>query len=266
MPWPTFVIPGVQRAGTTSLSFYLNQNPDVFIPARKEVHYFDFATSWGIDWYLNEFCGKPEARHRGDVTPSYLGSPEAMHLMARTLPRAKIVIVLREPSARAYSHYWMNRWRGIEPLGFEEALDAETARLKKRPKIRQYAYFDNGMYAEHLKCVYALYPPSQVHVTFFEDLRRDPAHVVDGIYGFLGVPPRALGKAQKHNHKGPVRSARVAGVARRLPGPLCRAVRTWNTKKTEYPAMDPHVRSVLDARFASANRDLVRILGAAPPW
>lgn len=186
--------------------------------------------------------------------------------MAQAIPGAKVIVVLREPVDRAYSHYWLNRWRGLELLDFEPALRQENARLTRDPEATQFGYFAMGDYVTQLRHLFGRFPPEQVHVTFFEDLKQHPAELVKGVCRFLGVDevvPAVTG--ERHNHHGPVRSARVAMVARRLPGPLCRAVRHLNTRDGEYPSLAPATRALLDNRFTAANADLPTLLDRPIP-
>ena len=267
MPLPTFLIVGVPRAGTTSLAAYLAAHPDVFVAAGKELHFFNGRYERGVDWYSSQFDADASAVQRGEATPGYLFSKDAVRLMARTVPDAKLIVVLREPVDRAYSHFWLNRWRGIEPLSFEEALDAEDERRARRPRDPRRAYFGLGCYADQLRHLLEHFPADQVHTEYFEDLVRQPAALVERVCRYLGVRelvPQAAG--DRHNHHGPVRSVRLAMLARKLPGPLCRGVRDWNTLDAEYPSMAPHTRRVLTQQFADANADLPSLVGHTGPW
>lgn len=267
MPLPTFLIIGVPRAGTTSLAAYLAAHPDVYMADGKELHFFNGRYHLGLDWYSEHFQGKPAAVQRGEATPGYLFKPKAVELMARTLPAAKLVVVLRDPVDRAYSHYWLNQWRGIEPLTFEGALDAENSRLARRPDDPRPAYFGMGSYADQMRRLLSHYPPEQVHSIFFEDLKVRPNDVVLDLCRFLDIRaqvPSTTG--DRHNHHGPVRSVRLATYARQLPGPVCRTVRRLNTRDAEYPAMKHETRATLSTRFAAVNRGLPDLIGKQPDW
>ncbi len=267
MPLPSFLIVGVPRAGTTSLAAYLAAHPDVFMAEGKELHFFNGWHDRGLEWYSRQFETSRPVTQRGEATPGYLYRADAIDRLSQTVPGAKLIVVLREPVDRAYSHFWLNRWRGIEPMTFEAALAAEGARLADEPHDPRRAYFDMGDYVSQLRRLLGHYPVEQVHTVFFEDLKKNPGDVVTELCRFLEVRelvPSVTG--DRHNHHGPVRSVPVSILARRLPGPLCRAVRRLNTRDAEYPRMDPETRRALSARFADANRDLPTLINRRPPW
>lgn len=267
MPLPTYLIVGVPRAGTTSLAAYLAGHPDILMAPSKELHFFNARYDRGVDWYGAQFTGKRDAVQRGEATPGYLFDHNAVRLMARTVPDAKLIVMLREPVDRAYSHFWLNRWRGIESLSFEAALDAEDDRRRRRPRDPRRAYFGIGCYTDQLRYLLDHFPAEQVHTVFFEDLTSRPDELVTSVCRYLGVRevvPEATG--DRHNHHGPVRSVRLAMLARKLPGPLCRGLRDWNTMDTEYPPVDQHTRRALAERFAGANAGLPSLLGRPVPW
>lgn len=267
MPLPTFLIVGAPRAGTTTLAAYFAAHPEVWVSTPKELHFFTLRFDRGRDWYERQFPGEGAAVQRGEATPSYMMSPLAVQRMKELVPDARLIISLRDPVDRAYSHYWFNRWRGIERLSFEEALAAEDSRLQRDPADTRFAYVRMGEYAEQLTNLWGQYPAEQVHTVFFEDLKSRRDELLVELFRFLGVSeqiptiPRS-----RRNHFGPPRSVAVARLSRALPGPAARTVRSMNTLKTEHPPMRPETRRRLVERFAEANRDLPSLLGAAPPW
>src|SRR4051812_20031887 len=105
---PSVLIIGAQKSGTTSLSSYLVEHPDMLPSLRKEVHYFSFNYERGVNWYRAHF---PYTHHlrRGaltlDATPYYLVHPLVAQRAAQLLPHAKLVVLLRNPVDRALSHY-----------------------------------------------------------------------------------------------------------------------------------------------------------------
>ncbi|MDQ4004850.1 MAG: sulfotransferase domain-containing protein, partial [Actinomycetota bacterium] len=112
-PLPDFVVIGAKRAGTTSLYAYLAEHPDVapLFPARqriKGVHYFDTNHHRGLRWYrshMPSWIRRTGGRLAGEASPYYLAHPLAAERAARTIPDAKLVVLLRNPADRAYSHY-----------------------------------------------------------------------------------------------------------------------------------------------------------------
>ena len=101
MPLPTLVIAGAQKCGTSTLHGLLRDHPQVFMSRPKEVHFFDRHWTRGLDWYSSQFTPARAHVHAGESTPLYTYDAEARQRMVETLPRASIIVVLRDPpSAR----------------------------------------------------------------------------------------------------------------------------------------------------------------------
>ncbi|WP_167305782.1 sulfotransferase family protein [Nocardioides euryhalodurans] len=264
---PGFVVAGVPRAGTTTVASHLRTVPGVFVPDLEEVHYFTRRHDRGPDWYAGLYRDARPEQVCVDVTPSYVLHEEAVERIARELPDAVVGLVLRDPVDRAYSHYWLNRDKGTERLGFEEALEAEPERLARDPRDLPHGYLTSGGYARLLRRLHEHVPPDRVHVVLFDDLARDPGPVVAGLCARLGVPPPTEPvPARRTNHHGPARSPLLGSVARRLPGPVSRTVRRWNSTPGAYPPMEPATRERLRDHFAADRDELEELLGRAVPW
>src|SRR4051812_20619515 len=119
---PTFVILGTMRGGTTSLVRYLGEHPDVYVAPQKEVHFFDEHFELGVEWYEAQFEGRGDARQFGEGTPAYLYGDIAMQRLKQILPETRLIVSVREPVERAYSHYWHQRARGYETKEFVDAI------------------------------------------------------------------------------------------------------------------------------------------------
>lgn len=192
-----FVIAGAQRSGTTTLDLYLREHPDVAMPwTRKELHFFDgeqHFRSEPVDYrvYHANFTARAPGQLRGDATPSYMYWQPAPARMARYNPALKIVIVLRNPITRAYSH-WNKEWRrGRETLPFMEALRAEPERARAALplQIRREAYADRGFYSRQLRHVWQHFPVDQTLVLQSSALQADPVATLQRIARFLGLGP-----------------------------------------------------------------------------
>ncbi len=200
LPLPDFVIVGAQKAGTSSLFAHLAGLAEIGAPERKEVHFFDRRHDEGLDWYASRF---PAGDHllRGEATPYYLFHPLAIERMRAALPEAKVIVLLRDPRARAVSHYWHEVRLGFEPLDLEDALAAEgerlageESRIRSDPGYRGFAhqhfsYLARGHYAGQLRRLLAAYPRQQVSVLRFEDLVADPGSTLAEVHAFLGLAP-----------------------------------------------------------------------------
>jgi Sulfotransferase domain len=215
---PTFLIVGAQKAATTSLFMYLCRHPSVLPPLKKEIHYFDINAEMSLDWYFAHF---PVAHGRtngtawitGEASPYYMFHPLVPRRIAQRFPRMRIIIMLRNPVARALSHYHHEVRLRRERLPIMEALQAEEGRLMgEEQKIirddayvsfnhQHYSYFARGLYVDQIKRFEGCFPKNQIMIVESEQLRNQPEQVYQGILKFLDLQPRSL-DAPDHYNKG----------------------------------------------------------------
>jgi Sulfotransferase domain len=218
---PDFLIIGTQRGGTTSLYKYLVQHPSLAHALTKELRFFDLNYGKGIDWYRSRF---PTRRHRdagtrrgegrlvvGEASPDYLFHPFAAERVARTLPDVRLIVLLRNPVDRAWSHYWHQFKRGHETLPFPEALEAEPVRLQGEldriladPNHVSYerhhhSYAARGVYDEQLRPWLDRFPREHLLVERSEDFFEDPPLVFKRVIDFLGLPDAELTEYETFN-------------------------------------------------------------------
>ena len=213
---PDFLVIGTQRGGTTSLYRYMTAHPMVRAAQCKEIHYFDAEYGRGSAWYRSHFPlagtdGRAPRLQTGEATPYYLFHPHAPQRVAALVPDVRVIVLLRDPVQRAYSHYHHELAKGREELTFEEAvareaerLDGELERMTQDPgydsaRLRHHSYVARGRYAEQLDRWYAAFPPGQVLVLRSEDLYGNAAATVDEVDRFLGLPPRKPALYRQHN-------------------------------------------------------------------
>jgi hypothetical protein len=110
--WPDFLVLGTQKGGTTTLHHLLRQHPDVFLPSVKEVHFFSLHYGKGAAWYGEHFRGAQPQQRCGEITPYYLFHPEAPGRIHQLLPKARLIILLRDPVERLLSQYFHSRRLG----------------------------------------------------------------------------------------------------------------------------------------------------------
>ena len=190
---PDFIIAGAQKCGTTSLHRYLSAHPALYLPRRpQELHFFDFDENFirGIDWFAEHFAPAGPAQTVGQTSPLYLYDERVPSRLANALPHARLIFLLRDPVARAYSHYWHQVKKGTERLPFMEALAMEEKRLQGGYDARrQYSYVDRGRYAQQLARFARLFPRSQMLVLGTEALGARPLETLARCFDFLGVDP-----------------------------------------------------------------------------
>jgi hypothetical protein len=219
-PLPDFLIVGAHRSGTSSLYAYLEEHPCVArkfprVQQLKGVRYFGANYSKGLAWYRSHF---PTAAYReylerrhggpvlvGDASPYDLFHPAAARRAAGVVPHARILVLLRNPIDRAYSHWRRQRKAGMEPLAtFEHAIAAEPGRLAGEEERcatdpayysyvhEHFSYVRQGIYLEPLQRWLSGFPRDRVWIGSSERFFMDPQSVYDDVLRFLGLPPHRL--------------------------------------------------------------------------
>jgi len=199
-PLPQFIIIGAQKAGTTTLYDALTQHPNVVRAKAKELHYFDNLFRLGLNWYRSCFPEAGEDSITGEASPYYLFHPLAPARCNRSLPGVKIVVLLRNPVDRAYSHYQHQVRHGHEPLSFEEAIEKENERLYgETQKLiddesyhsyahQHFSYVSRGNYLDQLRAWRRHVDAAQMMLLCSERLRQDPATEYSAVLRFLNLP------------------------------------------------------------------------------
>jgi hypothetical protein len=201
LKWPNFFIVGAQNSATTTLYGCLREHPQVFMPAMKEPHYFSnlraatrmrYPVSHVSDrWsYLRLFSSARNQIAVGEASSSYLWEATSAARIHEANPGAAIIIVLRDPVARAYSHYLMDLREGWANLPFYNAVRQDWENLEKGYGISR-LYVELGLYSNQVKTYLNAFGPKAVHIVLFEEftesLRRGNMAVLSGIYNFLGI-------------------------------------------------------------------------------
>ena len=181
------IIAGVQKAGTSSLFGYLAQHPDLAAPRCKELHYFD---DEGIDWSapghdrLHAHFPAADERLRFEATPIYSFWPDALARIRHYNPDIRLILIFRDPIARAWSHWRMERQRGDETRSFSDAIRATPS---DEAGWRHHSYVARGFYGEQLQRALALFARAQLLLLRDTDLAQDHAAVLERVAGFLGI-------------------------------------------------------------------------------
>lgn len=225
-PLPAFLIIGTMRGGTSSLFKYLDSHPETGASLRKEIRFFTRYWDKGLDWYRAHF---PITRRRltFEATPDYLFHPFAPMRAAETVPETKLIVLLREPVARALSHYQHMVRLGLEQRSFAQALEEEDrlietslARFQEndllwQPKFFQHSYLSRGSYAAQLERWLCLYPKEKLLILWSEDLYRNPRFILQKIAKFLDIIPGLFsGLDRNYSQRPPVQEhARDRGHA-----------------------------------------------------
>ena len=259
-PLPDFVIVGAKRGGTTTMFRSLQAHPQVLglYPAsqgKKSPHYFDLEHHRGPRWYRSFFpteaartAGGGPRRLVGEASPYYLFHPHAPSRIADELPDAKLVVMLRNPVDRAFSHHWDRVKNGVETESFEEAIRLEPERLAGERQAmlvdptyqshayEHFSYLARGNYAAQLEHLFAVVDRERVLVLQSEPFYADPQAGYEQVLAFLGLP-----------HHAPAEFGKLHGHADR-------------------PSVAPETRARLDEHFAPSDAALARLLETDPWW
>jgi hypothetical protein len=250
---------GPQKAGTTWVYRCLREHPGVACAPRDSVHYFDMFYGRGRDWYASHWRHADDGQKLFDATPSYIRSPWAPQRIAHENPEARIVLCLRDPIERAFSHFWHEKKKRRFEFRFEEVL--ENYDLFS-------SWIEPGFYAEHIERYLEHFPREQILCQRFEHLGENPGGFLDELLGFLGVEgafrPSVL--RRRINAAGPRRDPWNRGlhaggqVLQRLGLPAPRMA--WLTGKAEHSrGIVPELRSELAALCEPEIRRVEALLG-----
>ena len=219
MTMPNFLIIGAAKAGTTALYHYLQQHPQIYMSPHKEPRFFAlegesidfqgpgdktrFRFVTDMDSYRALFDGVSDEIAIGEASPWYLYVPQAGDRIKHHLPDVKLIAILREPVARAYSNFVHALREGLEPLeDFAQAMEAEAERISHNWSYRWH-YRQKGFYYGQIKHYFELFDREQIKVYLYEDFISNPASLLEDIFRFLGVDETfEPNLSRKHNVSG----------------------------------------------------------------
>jgi hypothetical protein len=287
--WPNFFIVGAAKAGTTSLYAGLRQHPEVFMCYPKEPHHFTQVNPphqlrWHFEGYtdrhryLRLFEGSRGFRAIGEASTSYLWHPQGARRIRRQVPDARIIISLRDPVERAYSHYLMHVREGIQSLSLYDALAEDLKRTEEAWAISHF-YVGKGRYAKQVRRYLEVFGRDRVKIVLFDDLKRDPVAKLLEVVQFLGLDPAPVARIDAARVRNPYRASRgrwaefLAGnklsrmlgetvVPRRLGSFI---YEHFLLKRADKPPMDPRAQELLLEIYEPEIDELERIVGRKMP-
>jgi hypothetical protein len=286
---PNLFVLGAPKCGTTAVRNYLAQHPDLYVP-EKERHPFGRDLTFGPRSRMTEaecaavYGGATGQRYRADCAIWYLFSETAAQEIAEAVPDARCIALLRQPADMVYSLHSEFLYQGDEDItDFAEALAAEEDRRHGHrippdcyaPWALQYRQV--ARYADQLERYLAVFPPEQLHIVLFDDLRADTPAVYRGILEFLGLDASHEATLEVANPNKVVRSPGMRDFLRHPPEPLRRIGRTvvrspraraligyrleeLNTAKVTRAPMDPASRALLLDAYADDVDRLAKLI------
>lgn len=253
---PHFIVIGAQKCGTTYFYDELVKHPDIQPALTKEVRFFDINENYhkGVEWYRGFFPPERTSEElsnkkefiTGEASPCYFFHPHAAYWIKKVVPQAKLILLLRDPVSRAYSHYQHEVRLGFETLSFEDALQREEKRLMGEKEIMQldekyfshrymhFGYKTWGRYVEYLPVWFDHFPREQILILQSEDFFRDRTGMLRQATQFLDLPDWE----PQLNHPKPSR----------------------------YPKMDQKLKEYLTEYFEPYNRSLYHFLQTDFGW
>ena len=214
---PDFFVIGAGRTGTTSLYHYLDQHPSLSKSAYDELGYFDVNFHLGLHWYRSLFPSiftkykiklKTNFFMTYDVTPSYVRRPWNAERIKKLFPNTKLIIVLRNPVDRTYSHYHLAKKFG-ETRTFDELVKEDMNNILKwnvdskddnyfGTKVEK-SFLARGFYAEQLEKWFKLFSTNQIMIVPSEKLASDTQNTMSSIFKFLNLPEFKIPNTKKVN-------------------------------------------------------------------
>lgn len=289
-----FFLLGALKAGTTTLEALLSTHPKLYTGQVKEPRFFELHYDRGISYLENLMSDGRPGQLRGDCSPQYLHCPWVPTRLRTHFPKAKFLVVLREPAERAYSHWWMRYSSGAEKRSFEECVerwleqeldigsilagpDAEKLWkdyvFSRDSRVTPYVfYFDIGKYASHIKRYYEIFSAEQMLVLGFGELVLYPKAALQKVASFLDLAPDGFEPdfIPRNQGLGPtsVKVKKVAeklGLSRVVPMTLQDGVRKLFRRLGDRPPkFSPVMREQLRKAYEPHNRELEQLLGYLP--
>lgn len=288
---------GAAKCGTTSVSRWLDQNPQICLSRPKEPIFFEADFDRGVHYYhstyFSHYRGEQlllDARHRNMFLP-YV--PERVAIVE---PFPLLIAIVREPVTRAYSHWWHHFCRGQELLSFEDAVEENlhmlavgrdftgvegialwTKNLERDSRgVTQRGfgvrtYVDSGYYAPQLKQYLDLFGSNQLHVMFLEELAVDPETHLKELAHFLRIPLHSATLAIRNEAtavscwRNIVRHITPTGSRALIPPPLRHSLSKARSKQRRIPSISTYTAQRLQEHYAPYNAELENLLGRRLP-
>jgi len=283
--WPNFFIVGADKAGTSSLYSYLKEIPGIFMSPIKEPNYFSVKTMPHNDLlktirdkkkYLALFKNVKDEKILGEASSSYLADPDAANLIHQVSPKAKILISLRDPAERIFSHYLMSRRLGIIKSTFYSEIQVELNKKLDKKNYKLFLY--HGLYYENMKRYLDVFGRNNVSIIIFEEFIKNEKATIENILKFLNIKNDLKNFGPDvYNKYGVVRnpiaqkilqSKKIRRVSEKLISPPKRRMlkEKFILKEEEKPIMEENEKKLLINYYHDDVQKLKNLLGRKLPW
>ena len=206
-PHIDFVVAGVQKGGTRALQHFLSQHPEIGLVSKPKIapHFFDYDTYFEAhpDYaaYHSWYTGENLNRITGDITPIYIYWNPCIARIQAYNPHMKMIVLLRNPVDRAYSHWSMEFNRDNEADPFWKAILKEPFRRGFADQHRIYSYLHRGFYYQQIERLFTYFPREQCLIVKSEDLKQNHRSTLAQMLTFVGADPTIIPSPQEI-HKG----------------------------------------------------------------
>ena len=283
---PNFFIVGAPKSGTTNMSYYLMQHPQVFMPENLEPYYFarlDIPQNYEREIisnekkYLNLFKNTKNCRAIGESSPVYLYCPHSALEIKNRFPNSKIIISLRNPIEIAYSEYFSLKFMGFDKnRSFNELLDSSKEQLDQN-EFHIDSLLEAGFYSKHIKRFQKIFSKNQIKIIIFEEYIKNTIPTINSILSFLDIDksiafktapkgaykvPRNFASQKLMNNSTFRKTAKfiIPTVARQKIG------ERFLVKESSRPVLKQNERQRLKEIYQDDVENLAKLLGRSLPW
>ena len=275
-----FFIVGAPKAGTTSLYHYLNEHSEIEMSSQKEPDFFSDQSLQKKKLYYdknridtlekyNSLFEREDVILRGDSSVSYLFYEDVPHKIITYNPDAKIIIMLRNPIDRAFSHYLMDYSLGLISESFETIIQKQSKH--KNANLFYQQYIQVSEYSKQIKRYLEVFSKENIHFIDYEDFKNDSSDVVNSVFLFLGVNDdfQPYLKKKYNTYTAPKNSliryvysfvACRKMVANILSKNLSKTIRNLLFRSDKKPQLTELTRNFLIKHFESDVRELSELL------
>lgn len=190
---PDFLCVGAAKSGTTSLHAILSGHPDIFLPEKKEIHFFENNENFsqGKQWYNQYFENVKNQKAIGEITADYMFFHYVPERIINTLGKdVKLIFMLRNPAERAYSEYLFNVRRGYFKGSFKEAIENEKNYSPENFESRYYTHIYRSLYSKHINAMLKVFSNKEniKFILFEEDFVQKKKETFSNLFKFLEIP------------------------------------------------------------------------------